>query len=566
MSEVYDRAGLLLSYTGPETDDVELAIEFAAEMKTPMMRYNDKGEWHFGEWGSKGETEGGGLWFGPNRVGPDRLAKMAAALYRFACRSYFRRAWVLQEIAVASNPTVKTGSQYDIGFDQIDTAMHHLIDMLRSDPSLAGNMFKADPTIKLVDTQELTFVRKLFYFRHLNTGGRHPLFGLTASQIRSGAPSFLEILVLARGFESSDPRDKIYALWNLARDKEGLDFHVDYQKSITQVYSDFARAWALQHGSLDVLGAVECRRPETELYRGAPSWVPDWSLQSASSCLVRRDRIPPRNMSYMRNLEGPLYWADGGGLSRDAFDSPLFTFEGEVLHCTGIILDTIHHIFSNPPEVADWQRFPHCDPTTCHAYHHWVSELCAHYAVNNVLTYESIKQAAAAMFHGDCIAVWPHRSQNPENANERWAREEEFVCRIDRHPWSPEPKSEPVPRHVQLYAASYDRTDAFDIIKSVTRGRRPFVSLGGYMGLMPSIVEDIEDVGQLSGKPWYLAIVATCSVPLLLQEQEDGRYKVCGSCFVQGWMEGEILSNTLGAETTRDFWAALAEGETLRLV
>ncbi|KAH9835523.1 putative heterokaryon incompatibility protein [Teratosphaeria destructans] len=373
------RAGLVLSYTGPQTDQVGMAIELAAELRMPIMRNNDQGDWHFGEWGSKDKAEGGALWFD----------------WQNGC---------------------------------------------------GAHMSKADPTIKLVDIPELTSVRKLFYFRHVNTRGRHPLFGQQPARYVLELPH-LETLVLSRDFGSSDLRDKIYALWNSARDEEGLDFRVDYPKPIAQVYGDFARAWALQHGRLDVL----------EFYKGAPSWAPDWSLPAASSYLVRRDRIPPRNMSYMPDLEGPLYWADGGGLSRDTFDAPRFTFGGEVLDDTGIILDTIHHMFPDPPKVA--------------------------------------------------------------TGNDSFLRSN-------------------------------------DISRVLPLGPREMRSLPR---------QQLMDMTSRSKQqPCSTATAPTARK--LWKTREDRRYRVCGSCFAQGWMESEVLTKPLGAETTRDLWAALAGSDSLQLV
>jgi hypothetical protein len=48
--------------------------------------------------------------------------------------------------------------------------------------------------------------------------------------------------------------------------------------------------------------------------------------------------------------------------------------------------------------------------------------------------------------------------------------------------------------------------------------------------------------------PWYaeedqeIAILSGCSAPVLLHENDDGTYRFVGSCFIQGWMEGEMLN------------------------
>ncbi|EMC93899.1 hypothetical protein BAUCODRAFT_75005, partial [Baudoinia panamericana UAMH 10762] len=70
MGTIYDNAALVISYAGPATNDSDLALEMIKlikELNILMMIWNDKDE-------------------------------MCAALYKLLCRSYFRRAWVLQEL------------------------------------------------------------------------------------------------------------------------------------------------------------------------------------------------------------------------------------------------------------------------------------------------------------------------------------------------------------------------------------------------------------------------------------------------------------------------------------
>jgi hypothetical protein len=382
----------------------------------------------------------------------------------------------------------------------------------------------ADPTIGEIDMEKLTFVRKFLYFRHLISNGASNL-GFRFFEISETAPRFLETLILARDFSYTDLRDKIYALWNLAKDKKDLSFGVDYSRSVQGVYMDFARAWIDQHRSLDILGAVEIAAPNSPIAQeAAPSWSPDWSQASSSSCLVRRERIPSEMMAAVSGQDGELYSAEGG-MKRDSVSSPLFEFDGEVICCTGIIVDQIDHILPPPPGITISTCIPPWNPPTYHAFWHWMATIAIYFSGRpDLATYDDPLQAATAMFHGDTVVAWPPAAEKLADVNEK--RNEKYVC-------NPQ-----IARHVTGRGESYRRGDAYDAIKAVVRGRRPFISEQGYMGLAPSYIDQDE-----SGKPWLLAIVATCSVPLLLQEREDGSYRVCGTCFVQGWMEGEVLTS-----------------------
>lgn len=89
MGEIYDYAATVYSYVGQRAEDAEPALEFIKELnKHPVVRFNDLGEFHFGDWdGSR---------YGENHIKPDRLIPLCVALYKFLTRQYFRRVWILQ--------------------------------------------------------------------------------------------------------------------------------------------------------------------------------------------------------------------------------------------------------------------------------------------------------------------------------------------------------------------------------------------------------------------------------------------------------------------------------------
>jgi hypothetical protein len=79
----------------------------------------------------------------------------------------------------------------------------------------------------------------------------------------------------ARGCHSTDPRDKVFALFGLLNgcQDEGLD--ADYTKSSKVVFTETAEFLIKKFNTLDVLFAVE---PRTSSLESLPSWAPDWSV------------------------------------------------------------------------------------------------------------------------------------------------------------------------------------------------------------------------------------------------------------------------------------------------
>jgi hypothetical protein len=247
-------------------------------------------------------------------------------------------------------------------------------------------------------------------------------------------------------------------------------------------------------------------------------------------------------ISALDNLNGALYSADCK-MKNDDLENPFFEFDSNSLLCSGIIVDQIQAVFADPDmSINNENRKSHY--AKFWAYMYAVPEF---YAQNKDCPYEDPRQAAWAMLHGDVTLAWLRR-EHSQNRHNNYP-EEEYVCEYEQS------------RYIRRHGVNYSRLDSWDAVQTATRGRALAFSEKGYMCLVPQCVLANESQGE-----WLLAILATCSVPILLQKFEDGSYQVVGSCFVQGWMEGEVLINTLGASNQKAFWAARQNDQKLRIV
>ena len=118
---------------------------------------------------------------------------------------------------------------------------------------------------------------------------------------------------------STDPRDKVYALFNIARDKETLGIIPDYGLSVTNVFVDVAARILKSDSHLDLLSSVFGKKSIP-----LPSWVPDWT-QSGYSLLEATAAV--------RN---GIYCASGETTSDIKYDKEL-----NAINISGALVDRI---------------------------------------------------------------------------------------------------------------------------------------------------------------------------------------------------------------------------------
>jgi hypothetical protein len=174
---------------------------------------------------------------------------------------WFHRRWVIQEVALSTNPRAM------YGYDELSfEAMAYYIDLLRE------SSYDIPPHI-MESIYVLETMTTLFYQRRPHqTGiltdikyGLYPQYYHYFLRRRLGT-DFMQLLVSVHSARCSDDRDQIYALNNLRHEPE----IADYQRSTDDVFISFA--------------TTECKHSlETLYFSGAfpsshnlPSWAPDW--------------------------------------------------------------------------------------------------------------------------------------------------------------------------------------------------------------------------------------------------------------------------------------------------
>ncbi|KAK3346415.1 heterokaryon incompatibility protein-domain-containing protein [Lasiosphaeria hispida] len=213
---------------------------------------------------------------------------------------YFRRFWIVQELALGSSAIVFWGD-------------HHiswgLIGICAAWTLTNGWYFNFGSPIAAAYNAFLIYALPL-----AKPSGISPFSKLDLSVILGTTVGH---------FSSTDARDRIYALLGMpfAGNEPGVKPLItpDYSQSLRSVSIEAARRIIEQDENLRILGAIQ-HGPELDLTY--PSWVPQWDKPQSAEPLA------------LRNEQG--FYANGGELY-----IPLPSADPEALNLTGLMISTI---------------------------------------------------------------------------------------------------------------------------------------------------------------------------------------------------------------------------------
>jgi hypothetical protein len=260
-------------------------------------------------------------------------------------RSYFRRRWVVQEVALSAKSIVLCGHK-EIPWERFTSALYTL---LSGYTGLSETDYEALVSIQMMN---------ILYLQ-----GEARANVLPAEKFE-----VLELLSSFDKFECSDDKDRVFAFLALGDQvlklseitKEG--FEPNYELSTTSIYQDFAIRYLRQTNDLDILhcaGTHSARKTTglaTKESHTLPSWVPDWSCRSRYRPLLNTD--------FSAGIEKYI-------LGHDRLPSVQFQIQQDTLIVNGFIVDTITNKspsfigFRTPsqlrPYISSWSSL--CPPS-----------------------------------------------------------------------------------------------------------------------------------------------------------------------------------------------------------
>lgn len=194
------------------------------------------------------------------RITPSSIRKL---LGRLLSNNWWSRAWVIQEIMLASTSTIMVG-QRQVDWEDIRTAVELCEETCSTLPSQTQN--------SEINSSNMKRALRLL-------SARQGLWHTSAmGDIVEPRLPLADVLAKFHDVKASDPRDKVYALLSMARPDTVID--IDYNRTPSQVWVQTATAVIKERRSMDwIVPRLSPRSTTREL----PSWAPDWSQESSPS-------------------------------------------------------------------------------------------------------------------------------------------------------------------------------------------------------------------------------------------------------------------------------------------
>ncbi|KAH6692871.1 heterokaryon incompatibility protein-domain-containing protein [Leptodontidium sp. MPI-SDFR-AT-0119] len=347
-------------------------------------------------------------------------------------------------------------------------------------------------------------------------------------------PTSLPFLLTDFGeFDSTDPRDKIFAFTGLATDEPNSAFVPDYTKSVEAVYRETATY--LFKGK-EPFSVISCAGIGSERKIKLPSWVPDWTSLPANAPFTRP--------GYFDDLSTDVRCsASGKTKPQVSFDETC----PDVLGLGGVIVDEIAYA-GRPYNLDDFgdglivdevgNRF---SPKEFTENYLWICE--AHAVARHASKYghgnDIIEEAFWRTLIGDQT---PWKRPAPDILYRdyvQWFEFSEYNDRIAKEILAKERKS--LPTDASYWQTAQDTATWGSGLGTCISMRKFAVTKGGYMAVVPALSE----VGDL------VSVVCGSRYPLLLRKKPGVQYQngemrafheLVGECYVHGIMDGEMMN------------------------
>ncbi|MCJ1360121.1 MAG: hypothetical protein MMC33_010124 [Icmadophila ericetorum] len=425
-------------------------------------------------------------------------------------RPWFSRAWVIQEVAVASKAQVICGREtsswknFAKAFMYVGKVGH-------------GVTFGADAI-------EWLAVLEAARERHLT----------------SHKESALQVLLRHRQAMTTDPRDKIFAFHGILNQPEHsrFTFDVDYRIPTAEVYKKLAIGMLCHDQTLDILSVAHvCEKSNVS---GLPSWIPDWSTpESTASLLEMESEGQVRYNATASSQYTPVFKRDNTRLRLEGYLVDRILLISEMAGNTMVVNHVPTSIAESAPQFIQQQKVLQNWENVAGARVYWRK-----YA----LTGESIIDAYwQTLVAGRMFGPY----EDMKKLHERWYNQmAKFrvlqVLRLDRL-WLFQllcyitvsicmiAQFFNLPSLIQWVMPNPE--SIFLTLCSPVKNRRIVLTDHRMIGLVPGSAQDDD----------FIALFKGGRLPLVVRPK-DGDWELVGDCYMHGIMAGQIWDEKLCQE------------------
>jgi Heterokaryon incompatibility protein (HET) len=402
------------------------------------------------------------------------------AVARLLQRPWFRRVWIIQEVAMAAKARLICGTQ-KTDWRTLVRLIHFVIKN--------GLVADLGTTVYFGMVIDIMEAIRDSHTTHASKG-----------------PALLELLEKTQICSATDPRDRVFALLGIASDGASTGVVVDYSLEYSELYKQLANYNLAFQQSLSYLSlsGYQLRTPHL------PSWVPDWSLNANPA---------PRS-----SLAGQGFKASG-----DAKSNISISPDGRELNTTGYVVETVYRVGKLAINIELPNPFMN---NSSEFLQERIKEIAAIEECDDISslakpTYPSGEPLSSIYWRIIvCNRLFSGAVPGPE-----MAQVEPFFRYLMSHVDDIINQRDGEVLDIYMMNHYYDSSHYACAVGKWTSGRVFCATEGRYLGWLPRGAEKGDVVCILEGG----------EVPLVMRLANDGRYQVLGDCYIHGIMDGEAM-------------------------
>ncbi|KDN64253.1 putative heterokaryon incompatibility protein [Colletotrichum sublineola] len=447
------------------------------------------------------------------------LQRASHAFRAFCEREYWTRVWIIQEFAVAVEINMLCGLS-SLGYADLREFLVFLSTIYEKFPRIQEEggqdvMMTLVEMLRGFKTPANSFLegifarRRRYQLRHGDPSA-HPatrtIAGVEKAML-NGGESLFAVLVTTLVMEidynqpqSTDPRDRVFAVMHFADDADEFEGLPDYSLSCEEVYRNVGRCILLQ-GNIDVLSYCQFPR-DTPL----ATWAPDWRMG------IKR----PNNGNPWRSK----FDASKASLQKK---QAVLVPDSHTVQLRGVLIDAV----AETGNVWDPNWIEELDCKAALEYLDDVENLCK----KSPMFAEKIKAQDFKDVIRICIADHYHYKEPERQAEllEAFAQAAVWMSRgigkLDSGMMTE--------MGIRMDDDIGWQQPWFMFALKNLHSRRPFLSASGYVGLAPMHVRPGDKI----------VIFLGGKTPYVIRKTDEGFYEMVGESYVHGIMYGEFMTD-----------------------